>query len=80
MRYAILAALALSACAATPDMVAQQRAVCAEIGYPAESLHMGRCIERMVLGQTEAQSRILASVAGISLTAAYNQILWSVRR
>ena len=67
---ATFAALALSACTATPQMIDAQKSRCAQIGYEPGTLAHAQCTERGTEQQQITQNAVAGSVAAGAMQAA----------
>lgn len=66
----IAATLALSACTATPEMIAAQKDRCTDLGYAPGSIAHAQCAERGTGQQQSAQNAVAASAASQAIASA----------
>lgn len=74
---AIAAALALTACTATPEMIAAQKDRCAQVGYKPGTVEHAQCTERGTAQQQATQNAVAGSVASAALSAAIFSAMWN---
>ena len=66
----LIAAATLTACTATPEMIAAQKDRCTQLGYAPGSVAHAQCAERGTGQQQAAQNAVAASAASQAITAA----------
>jgi len=68
-----LAAIALTACTATPQMIQAQKDRCTQIGYAIGTPEHAHCTERGTMQQQDTQNAVAGSVAA----ATVQSLIWS---
>jgi len=66
----LIAAATLTACTATPEMIAAQKDRCTQLGYAPGTIEHAQCAERGTGQQQAAQNAVAASAASQAITAA----------
>ena len=66
----LIAAATLTACTATPEMIAAQKDRCTQLGYALGTIEHAQCAERGTGQQQAAQNAVAASAASQAITAA----------
>lgn len=69
----LVAALALTACTATPEMIAAQKDRCSQVGYAIGTIDHAQCTERGTAQQQQTQN----AVAGSVVAGAVNAMIWN---
>lgn len=67
LTFAILAALAIAGCTATPQMIEAQKSRCTQVGYTPGTTAHAECTERGTAQQQATQNAAAAS-AGAAIT------------
>lgn len=70
------AALALTACTATPEMIEAQKSRCTQVGYKPGTIEHAQCADRGTTQQQGAQSAVAGSIAAGAVNAAIISALW----
>lgn len=73
---AIAAALALTACTATPEMIEAQKDRCTQVGYKPGTAEHAQCTERGTMQQQSAQNATAASIASSAVLTAFLSNAW----
>jgi hypothetical protein len=66
----LIAAASLTACTATPEMIAAQKERCTSLGYKPGTIEHAQCAERGTGQQQAAQNAVAASAASQVITTA----------
>ena len=66
----LIAAASLTACTATPEMIAAQKDRCTSLGYKPSTIEHAQCAERGTGQQQAAQNAVAASAASQVITTA----------
>lgn len=66
----LIAAAALTACTATPEMIAAQKDRCTQLGYAPGTIQHAQCAERGTGQQQAAQNAVAASAASQAIATA----------
>lgn len=72
----ILSLLALTACTATPEMIAAQQGRCTQLGYQPGTIEHAQCAERGSMQQQQAQNAVLGATAPAAASAAIINAIW----
>jgi starvation-inducible outer membrane lipoprotein len=64
------AALALTACTATPEMIAAQKVRCAQVGHAPGTTEHALCVERGTMQQQQTQNAVAGSAAAVAINSA----------
>lgn len=64
------AALALTACTATPEMIEAQKSRCSQVGYAPGTVAHAQCTERGTAQQQATQNAVTGAVAAGAVNAA----------
>lgn len=72
----ILAALALGACTATPEMIAAQKDRCTAVGHAPGSTDHALCTERGTAQQQATQNAVTGAVVAGAVNAAIWNAIW----
>jgi starvation-inducible outer membrane lipoprotein len=73
----ITATLALTACTATPEMIAAQKDRCTQVGYAPGTVAHAQCTERGTAQQQQTQNAVAGSVVAGALNAAIWNSIWN---
>lgn len=67
---ALAAAASVSACTATPEMIAAQQDRCTQLGYQPGTIEHAQCAERGTMQQQQTQNAVAGAVAATAFQAA----------
>jgi len=73
---AIAAALTLTACTATPEMINAQKDRCTKVGYTPGTTEHAQCTERGTAQQQSTQNAVAGAAAAGAINAAIVNALW----
>jgi len=73
---AIAAALTLTACTATPEMIEAQKDRCTQVGYTPGTTKHAECTERGTAQQQSTQNAAVVGAGAAVANAAILDILW----